>query len=227
MIQRTTIVTPTPRLDRSLDFYRRLGFTQFVEENLVGDGQVVIEIESKRHARAGIRLEVDDVAAVVAELETIGRVYRLGDTPIAIAPTGTWVYLSPVAEHPAGGELPRSTLGRCVGLSLESPDMDTSDAFWRLLGWHVSDGSIDDGYVSYKHATGLDVTIMLPLACPHLFFNPSLTYFNGAENVEVIRRIRAADVPITQEITWFNKTETVDNVILRDPGGYGFFVFND
>ena len=29
------------------------------------------------------------------------------------------------------------------------------------------------------------------------------------------------------KITQFNKEGIVDNVIIRDPGGYGFFIFND
>lgn len=71
------------------------------------------------------------------------------------------------------------------------------------------------------------VSLMRPLNCPHLFFNPSLTYFNGGRNPEVIAAIRKAGVPISEEITHFNSRGEVDNVILRDPGGYGFFVFND
>ena len=64
-------------------------------------------------------------------------------------------------------------------------------------------------------------------SCPHLFFNPSLTYFNSGRNPEVIAGIRAAGIPISEEITIFNKEGRVDNIIIRDPGGYGFFLFND
>ena len=69
--------------------------------------------------------------------------------------------------------------------------------------------------------------IFAPNACPHLFFNPSLTYFNSGKNLEVVEKLRKADVPILEEITAFNPEGKVDNVILRDPGGFGFFVFND
>ena len=33
--------------------------------------------------------------------------------------------------------------------------------------------------------------------------------------------------PITEEITCFNSEGIADNVVLRDPGGTGFFIFND
>jgi hypothetical protein len=69
---------------------------------------------------------------------------------------------------------------------------------------------------------------MKPFSCPHLFFNPSLTFFNGKENnPKVIQKIRDLNIPITQEITAFNEEGLVDNIIIRDPGGLGFFVFND
>ena len=69
---------------------------------------------------------------------------------------------------------------------------------------------------------------MNPLMCPHLFFNPSLTYFNGKENnPKVIKRLRELKITITEEITHFNDKGIADNVIICDPGGYGFFIFND
>lgn len=83
---------------------------------------------------------------------------------------------------------------------------------------HIIHTPADDGFV---------ISLMKPFSCPHLFFNPSMTYFNGKDNLAVIRKIREAGIPITQEITAFNTEGIADNVILRDPGGYGFFVFND
>ena len=64
-------------------------------------------------------------------------------------------------------------------------------------------------------------------SCPHLFFNPSLTYFNGAKNLSIIQQIKTLQIPITEEITHFNKEGIVDNIIIRDPGGLGFFLFSD
>jgi hypothetical protein len=63
---------------------------------------------------------------------------------------------------------------------------------------------------------------MKPFSCPYLFYNPSLTFFNGKENnPKVIQKVR----DLTEEITAFNTEGIVNNVIIRDPGGFGLFVF--
>ena len=54
-----------------------------------------------------------------------------------------------------------------------------------------------------------------------------MTYFNGQKNLAIIEEIRELNIPIAEEITYFNSEGTVDNIIIRDPGGYGFFIFND
>ncbi len=49
---------------------------------------------------------------------------------------------------------------------------------------------------------------MKPLQCPYLFFNPSLTYFNGKENEATIDSIKKQGVLITEEITQFQRRES-------------------
>ena len=44
---------------------------------------------------------------------------------------------------------------------------------------------------------------------------------------QLIQKIRDLKIPITEEITVFNDQGVVDNIIIRDPGGLGFFIFND
>ena len=73
----------------------------------------------------------------------------------------------------------------------------------------------------------IGVSVMGVHSCPHLFFNPRLTYFNSGKTPMVIAKIRVAKIAITEEISVFNKEGSVDNVVLRDPGGTGFLVFND
>lgn len=46
-------------------------------------------------------------------------------------------------------------------------------------------------------------------------------------NLAVIKKIRELNIPIVEEISTFNKEGIVDNIIIRDPGGYGFFIFSD
>ena len=120
-----------------------------------------------------------------------------------------------------------AVLGNFAGMSLETTDIHRSVGLWEALGFEKGMGSVEQGWVTYTNADQFTVSFMKPNSCPHLFFNPSLTYFNSGKNPEVIEKIRALGIPITEEITAFNKEGIVDNIIIRDPGGYGFFIFND
>ena len=124
-------------------------------------------------------------------------------------------------------EASSSVLGNYMGLSLETPDMDKSAQLFEILDFKAVMGSAEQGWVVFQNADGLGISLMKPMSCPHLFFNPSLTYFNGQNNLAVIEKIRALDIPITEEITHFNEENKVDNIIIRDPGGLGFFLFSD
>jgi hypothetical protein len=88
-------------------------------------------------------------------------------------------------------------------------------------------GNYEKPYMSLD-LDGFSINLMKPNICPHLFFNPSFTFFNGKEgNPKVIAKVRELGIPIAEEITHFNKEGIVDNIIIRDPGGFGFFLFND
>ena len=123
--------------------------------------------------------------------------------------------------------MPKSELGNFAGVSLETTAIKNSIQFWNILGFEQNMGSIESGWVSLVNKDGMSISLMAPLICPHLFFNPSLTYFNGTNNLNVIKEINARSIPITEEITHFNKEGIVDNIIIRDPGGLGFFLFSD
>ena len=43
----------------------------------------------------------------------------------------------------------------------------------------------------------------------------------------IIEGVRTANIDITEEISHFNPDGIVDNIIIRDPGGLGFFIFSD
>ena len=88
-------------------------------------------------------------------------------------------------------------------------------------------GSAEKGWISMTNDNDFSVSLMSPNACPHSFYNPSLTYFNNKNNLSVIQKIRDLGIPIEEEITAFNPDGVADNIILRDAGGYGFFIFND
>ena len=227
----TLIQTPTNKLENSLDFYTRLGFRKVPDStaHLVSDGQCLIEINPDRYARAGIKLYKTTWEKEMDRLNAITNVHAIEGGFLLSDPSGVRIYLlhdAPELKIDLS-DFPPSILGNYAGLSLESTDIKKSVAIWELLGFSKSMGAIDQGWISYTNQDGMTVSFMAPNTCPHLFFNPSLTYFNGTKNLEIIQKIRDAGIPITEEITHFNKEGIVDNIIIRDPGGYGFFVFND
>ena len=224
------IQTPTNNLQNSLSFYQKLNFTVLSESNptLVSDGSVVVEINPDRFARAGVKLYRASWKDVVASLKESNTVILERDNGYLLAdPCGMWIYLVEGKMEIDLENVPSSTLGNFAGISLETIDMNGSIALWEKLGFKHEMGKVEQGWVAYKNEDGMSVSFMKPNSCPHLFFNPSLTYFNGKQNLGIIQEIRNNEIPITEEITHFNKEGIVDNIIIRDPGGYGFFIFSD
>ncbi|HAA14284.1 MAG TPA: hypothetical protein DCE41_22355 [Cytophagales bacterium] len=227
-----TLLTPTPNLEQSVAFYESLDF-QVVHSGgefaVVTDGKAVIEINPDRFTRAGVRFYGADVEALTEALSPLVKVHTTEKGALLADPTGTWIYLEEAQPRLLipSSENSTSVLGNFVGISLETTDMDRTVKVWEALGFSHSSGAIDQGWITLTHPDGLGVSVMPHNACPHLFFNPSLTYFNSGKNPEVIAEVRKRQIPITEEITHFNPKGEVDNIIIRDPGGYGFFVFND
>jgi hypothetical protein len=223
------VQTPTPNLGESQAFYRRLGFSQLDEAGLLWtDGKAIIEINPDRYARAAIKLTKKDWHFQIELLAQITKVISTDFGFLLADPSGTWILL--VDESPSLVFEPKeetfSVLGNFHGLSLETMDLDKSIAIFEILGFVESGGSKDHGYVGFSLG-GFSVSLMKPLCCPHLFFNPSLNYFNGQNNLAIIASLRNLGMHLTEEITYFNKEGLVDNVIIRDPGGIGFFIFSD
>lgn len=226
------IVSPSHHLDNSLDFYRRLNYKVFNQKDrtLVTDGKVVIELTTNHFHRAGIKLFKSDWSSELATLEQLTTVTKTDNTHILSDPNGVWIYLdtsTPPTIDMADDTENFGSTGQFAGMGIEATDMKKSIAIWEALGFEQGQGSIEQGWVTYSNGNSIDISLMRPLMCPHLFFNPSLTFFNSGKNERYIEKIRAANIPITEEITVFNKEGIVDNIIIRDPGGYGFFVFND
>ncbi len=225
------IHTPTNKLENSVSFYQKLGFKQLVDKTntYFTDGMALIEVNSDRLARAGVKLYKSSWKREVTKLKKLTAVHKTEKGYLLSDPNGVWIYLveGELKLNRKSAKKSFSVLGNYAGLSVETTDIDKSVAVWTALGFEKN-GSPDQGWVACRSEDGLVVNIMNPLMCPHLFFNPGITYFNGKENnPKVIKRIRSLKIPITEEITHFNDKGIVDNIIIRDPGGYGFFIFND
>lgn len=224
-----TINTPTNKKENSISFYQKLGFKQADDNELMfTDGKVVIEINTQKSSRAGINLYKADWKAEVAVIEMTKHVVKTKTGFALTDPSGVWIYLIEgeyKGLQPEGKSL--SELGNSQGLTLETADMEASAKLYQQLGFSLVAGDPKKGYAVLATENGFGISLLGSGMCPHLFFNPSLTYFNGKKNLAIIEKIRQLDIDITQEITEFNKQGIVDNVIIRDPGGYGFFIFSD
>lgn len=225
------LTTPTPNLSQSLEFYEKLAFEHWEinGKNFVSDGKVVIEIDANHFARAGVKLYRKSWKESIQHLQKITAIKSLEGGYVLNDSNGVSIYLMDGALD-LGYEIKdesRSLLGNSSGLSLEGITISDSYKIWKELGFKITMGGIDDSWMVTANEDGLAISFMGANTCPHLFFNPSMTYFNGAKNLEIIQQIRDLGLPIAEEITHFNKEGIVDNVILRDPGGFGFFVFSD
>ena len=225
------IHTPTNNPQQSKDFYQKLNYQLLSEGEtiLFSDGKIVIEINPDRFARAGLKLYKEDWTTEINALSQLTHITEIKEAYLLSDPNGVRVYLMNQTYKPTYS-LPKAIptwTGKFAGLSIEATDLDRSSLFWEALGYSPSMGSAEQGWINFSNGSSIDVSLMKSLACPHLFFNPSMTYFNGKNNLKLIEKIKAIGIPITEEITAFNKEKIVDNIIIRDPGGYGFFIFND
>lgn len=225
----SVIQTPTPNLEASKSYYQKLAFTQIDSDHGVffSDGKVVVEINPERFARPGIKLFNSDWNKSLQNIQRFCKPHPIEGGHIVSDPSGTWIYLIDGNGLSFKNEAESSILGNYMGVSLEVVDMKAAHSFWQALGFETTMGSAEQGWLGMKDQHGTGISLMKPMSCPHLFYNPSLTYFNGKNNLDVIAKIRESGVLFIEEITQFNAEGVVDNVILRDPGGLGFFVFSD
>ena len=223
--------TPCPSFDESLSFYTRLGFKVISKESpcIVSDGKVFIEINPKNSARAGIKFYKPCWKEEIEKLKQITSVRNTNEGALFADHSGIWIYLieGELDIDVTPEEECYSRLGGNAGLSFETIDTASAAEIYEILGFSRSYGEHGGGCVTYREVNGTEISLMSPNGCPHLCFNPSFNYFNGEKNLSVIEGIREAGISITQEITHFNRHGIVDNVIIRDPGGFGFFVFSD
>lgn len=223
----TLIQTPTNSLANSLEFYSTLKFEVISAENpvIVSDGKAFIQINPDRYARAGVKLFRSSWEDTITKLGGLAKVVKTDEGYLLTDTSGMWIYLVETRDQLdlQASESSNSAIGNYVGIGLETPEVGKSKKIWTTLGFKQDDSN----WPSFTNDDQVTITLYEPNTCPHLFFNPSLTYFNGSDNPEIIEYIREQNIPITEEITHFNPDGEVDNIIIRDPGGLGFFIFND
>ena len=69
---KSTIITPTPNINQSLAFYKKLKYHELTgsESTMVSDGKVIIEINESRSTRPGIIFYKDSWDEEIIEFQT-------------------------------------------------------------------------------------------------------------------------------------------------------------
>jgi len=120
----------------------------------------------------------------------------------------------------------KSLLGNYAGVCIETLYVSKIYEFWNLIGFSSASKDFSKGWIKMSSGTGDSISLLQAQQCPHLFFNPSLIYFNGSRNPKIIECLKKHNIEITEEITEFSSKGEVHNIILKDSGGLGFFIFN-
>lgn len=225
------VVTTTTNVEKSLSFYQKLGFSiESINQSTFATAEnTIIQLVNTKSFRSGYKLYRKSWDQELMALDKYVVYIKIENGFVFEFPGGIWIYLmigdSPCFELGSSHKL--SVLGNDCGISIESIEIAKAISIAEILGFSITSGSIDSGWVSMKDKEDNVLSIMNGLSCPHTFYNPSISFFNGMKNIKIIEKIRSLDIDIAEEITVFNNKGDVDNVIIKDPGGLGFFIFSD
>lgn len=226
----TIIQTYAADLNPTLNFYTKLDF----EHRTIGGKEYAvsnvfaIELNTNAKARTGLKLYLPNLIETKQKLNSLLNSVESDGCLLITTPSGCRVYLDHIENTPKISFTPvQSLLGNFMGMSLETTDIEQSLLIWKILGFKISAGKKEQGWVLLANDSGFSVSLMASNSCPHRCIIPSITFFNGKKNTEIIKNIRRLNIPITEKITAFNSEGIVDNIIVQDPGGLGFFIFND
>lgn len=221
--------TPTPNIEQSKKYFSKLNFDWYQVGDLcfAFDETICMSISNDRKQRPGLCFVKPSWTDELDALRIFAKVHSVGNSHYLADPSGCWIQLKEADPMAFPESKKRSLLGNFAGLSLETMDMELSARIFACLGFEHTMGELEKGWMSYTDKHKNTISLMAPFACPHMFLSPSLTFFNGKENLKIIQQLRDLSIPFLEEVTAFNDKGIVDNVILSEPGGYGFFVFND
>lgn len=221
---RAIINTPAYNLNATKAFYEKLHYRIITLKGIdyATDGQYIIRLDNRKIGRAGLVLFADLQNFSLLNFEKVQGILT------GIDPNGIYVYMEDISVYPTFSDKKSEVLtGNFMGISIETLKFEGTIRYWEQFGYTTKMGSLEQGWVQMKNESHIGIGIMKYGSCPHSFRNPSLTFFNGGNNLNVIKKIRNASLPISEEISHFNPDGLVDNIVLVDPGGYGFFIFSD
>ena len=228
-IMQLFLQTCTPNIHQSKNYFKALDFEleDKGDYTLVYDRQMHIMISHERSGRKGLSLIKENWESEITQLAQFVEVKQNNGVYYFVSPSGTRFALKSGPSVMIPEAQSTCLLGNYAGVSLETMDIKMSMKILQVLGFEQSGGGLDKGWVSCTDQAQNTISLMMPFTCPHLFINPSGTFFNSGGNTEIIAKIRQRGIAIYEEITAFSTKCDVDNITMREPGGVGFFVFND
>jgi len=185
---RLIVESPAPHLQESLSYYKKIGFqcTAWQNAYLCQAKNLTVFLNPDPYSRLCINL------------------FGAQQEKITVCPSGTWI-----KERIENIKDPNfdsnSLLGNYAGICIETLDIEASFIFWQAKGFK---GNFDPNasWCSLKNKNGDSLSLLKANSCPHLFTNPSLAFFNGPKNSEIIQKIKAIDLPIKQEVIFGEET---------------------
>lgn len=233
-MRKLIINTAAQNIERLHHFYDQVGYQSIDEHGSFRyDGQALIHLDGTNEARTSIHMYADKLETIVAKIINLGyNVIQQSESIGFSDPNGVKWKLYEFDEYPDihfNRDFEMSLLGKYFGLGIESFEYERSIEFYKALGYKIISGDpANKSYLSLAQEGCHDLTLFYPGSCPHAFYNPSLTFFNGKKgNPVLIDKMRSVNIQFTEEVTVFSDDGAVDNVIVEDGGGLHFFVFND
>lgn len=182
-----TLITRAPKLENSIDFYKKLAFKQLpkptfktvaqqeaprAEAVFFTDGKMVIEVSADIFVRAGLKMYKKSWASEISKLEAITKVFKTKDGYLLYDPSGIAIYLVEYEFNvdfiPADSAF--SHLGNYQGLTVESPDIEKAFKVYENLGFKLKMGEAAKGFVGLVSPDNFTVTLLAPANVPaHVF----------------------------------------------------------
>jgi hypothetical protein len=145
---KTTIITPTPHLPSSIEFYRKLSFKIIEKQSqgVVTDGIAVIEIVPDRFVRPGVKFYGVDLKL----LESKENFFDFQQGKAIRDPNGVWIYLTDkLFEYDfTVSKTCFGLTGNFSGISIETDSIPSSVNFWQQFGFKKHGGNEAHGYVT-------------------------------------------------------------------------------
>jgi predicted enzyme related to lactoylglutathione lyase len=230
------IVIAVQHLDRSLQFYEKLGYKKLddsslpASDTLLTDGMIRLKLRQGNAWKANLIYYAQNVREKAEALERLGvRIDKKLDLKIPEVsftdPNGLEVELlqAKKSDLVLPPQAPISKAGRFGELSIETEDLQGSLDFWIKLGFEPTEympdppvtwGSISDGLLMlglYKKGH-----------LPHIIKTPTITYFEE-DMPERIRKLKQEGMEFIQELP--GPDGETGHAIAQAPEGQLIFLF--